>query len=251
MPGMGKDRGSLRMMRWVIDLILIAMVLLCAFTGYRKGLIMEIGAVLCLVVSLYAATLIANMFSYEVVSAVRPFAGGFIESVIADEVPERLGYDLNEYSMNDIIAGDPQKAYDVAEATFLCMGVYEETAADLAEDVQVYAEENQVALKTAIVDVTCNTAVFAAAVALCFLVILIFLTFLGNLPNLSFRLPNMVEVDEIGGAIVGALHGIFLGMLTVWVLKFMGLLIGEDVLSTTIVAKLFEKIGLVSFFLGV
>lgn len=238
-------------MRWVIDLMLLAVVLLCAWNGYRKGLIMEIGAMACLLVSLYAATLLANTFSYEVVAAVKPFAGGYIEGVVSDEVPERLGYDLNEYSINDIVANDPEKAYEVAEATFLCMGVYQPTAEDLAEDVQAYAEEHSVDLRSAIIDVTCNTMVYAAAVALCFLLVLIFLTFLGNIPNLVFRLPNMEEVDEIGGAIVGVLRGVLLGMLAVWVLKFMGALIGEDTLDSTILAKLFEKIGIVSFFLGV
>ena len=239
------------MMRWVIDLILLAVVLLSAHNGYKKGLLNEIGAMLCLLVSLYVATLIASSFSFEVVAAVKPFAGGAIESVIADRVPERLGYDVNEYSIGDIVADDPQKAFDVAEATFLCLGIYEETAADLAEDVQIYMEENSTSLKASIIDVTCNTVVYAAAVALFFMIILIFLTVLGNIPNLSFRLPNMEEVDEIGGAIVGVLRGILLGMLAIWVLKFMGLLIGEDTLSTTILGKLFEKIGIVSFFLGV
>jgi len=239
------------MMRWVIDLILVAVVLLCAFNGYRKGILMELGAVACLLVSLYAATLVANNFSMEVVVAVKPFAGGFIESVISNDVPERLGYDLNEYSINDIVANDPEKAYEVAEATFLCMGIYEDTAKELAQEAQEYAAENGVSLRSAIIDVTCNTAVYTAAVALCFLIILIFLTFLGNLPNLAFRLPNMAEMDEIGGAAVGAVRGVLLGMLAVWVLKFLGLLIGEDTLSSTIVAKLFEKIGIISFFLGV
>ncbi len=239
------------MMKWVIDLILLAVVLLSACAGYKKGLINEIGALLCLLVSLYAATVVAGMFSYEVVAAVKPFAGGAIEAVIADEVPERLGYDVNEYSISDIIADDPQKAFDVAEATFLCMGVYAPTAADLAEDVQAYAAANAVSLKAAIIDVTCNTLVFAAAVALLFMIILIFLTFLGNLPNITFRLPNMEEVDEIGGALVGILRGVMMGMLAVWVLKFMGAIIGVDTLGSTILVRPFAKIGVVSFFLGV
>jgi len=239
------------MMRWVIDLILIAVVLLCAVNGYRKGILMELGAVACLLLSLYGATLVASNFSMEVVVAVKPFAGGFIESVISNDVPERLGYDLNEYSINDIVANDPEKAYEVAETTFLCMGIYEKTAAELAEDAQVYAAENGVTLRSAIIDVTCNTLVYAAAVALCFMIILIFLTFLGNLPNLAFRLPNMEEMDEIGGAAVGAVRGVLLCMLAVWVLKFLGILIGEDTLSSTIVAKLLDKIGIISFFLGV
>ena len=239
------------MMKWVIDLILLAVVLLCAFNGYRKGILMEIGAVACLLISLFGATFVANNFSMEVVVAVKPFAGGYIEGVIANDVPQILGYDLSEYSINDIVASDPQKAYDVAEATFRCMGVHGPTAAKLAETAQIYAAENGVALRSAIVDVTCNTGVYALAVALCFMIILIFLTFLGNIPNLAFRLPNMEELDEIGGAAIGVVRGVLLGMLAVWVLKFMGLLIGEDTISSTILAKLFDKIGIISFFLGV
>ena len=239
------------MMKWIIDLILLAVVLLSAHTGYKRGLINEVGAVLCLLVSLYAATLIANTFTYEVVAAVKPFAGGAIESVIADEVPVLLGYDVNEYSISDIVNDDPEKAVDVAEATFQCLGVYAPTAADLAEDVQEYAAANGVGLKAAIIDVTCNTIVFAGAVALFFMIILIFLTVLGNIPNISFRLPNLEEVDEIGGAIVGVMRGVLMGMLAVWVLKFMGAIIGEDTLGSTILGRLFEKIGIIALFLGV
>lgn len=239
------------MMKWAIDLVLLAVLLLCGWNGYKKGLIMEIGAMLCLVVSLYAATLVANTFSYEVVSALKPFAGGYIEDVIATKAPERLEYDLSEYSINDVIAEDPEKAHALAKATFQCLGVYEVTADELADDVQAYADENKVSLKNAIIDVCCNTVVYAAAVSLIFMIILIFLTVLGNIPNLSFRLPNMEEVDEIGGALVGLLRGVVLCMLAVWALKFLGLVIGEETLAGTILAKLFEKFGFVSFFLGV
>lgn len=239
------------MMKWIIDLILLAVVLLSAYNGYKRGLINEIGAMLCILVSLYAATVVAHTVSFEVVSAVKPFAGGFIESVIYDDVPVRLGYETNEYSIGDIVANDPEKAFEVAKETFVCMGVYGPTAEDLAAQVQTYQTANSVGLKTAIIDVTCNTVVYAGAVALFFMIIVIFLTVLGNIPNISFRLPNMEEVDEIGGAIVGIMRGVLLGMLAVWVLKFMGLLIGEDTLSTTLVARLFEKVGLVSIFLGV
>ena len=239
------------MMKWIIDLILLAVVLLSAYNGYKRGLINEIGAVLCLVLSLYAATVIASNVSFEVVSAVKPFAGGFIETVITDQVPQQLGYDTDEYSISDIIANDPAKAVEVAETTFRCMGVYGPTAEKLAQEVQDHRMVNNVGLRVAIINVTCDTVVFAAAVALFFMIILIFLTVLGNIPNVTFRLPNMEEVDEIGGAIVGILRGVLLGMLAVWVLKFMGLFIGEDTLSSTVIARLFEKIGIVSFFLGV
>ena len=53
--GIEKKIGVIHMMRWVIDLMLLAVLLLCAFNGYRKGILMEVGAVVCLLISLHGA----------------------------------------------------------------------------------------------------------------------------------------------------------------------------------------------------
>ena len=79
-------------MRWAIDLILLAVLALCVWNGYKKGLIMGVGGVACILVSLYGACLLSSTFSYEVVSAVRPFAGGYIDRVISNDVSEEMGF---------------------------------------------------------------------------------------------------------------------------------------------------------------
>ena len=88
-------------------------------------------------------------------------------------------------------------------------------------------------------------------VNLCFFIILIALTAIGNIPNLSFRLPNMEEVDEIGGTVLGILKGMLFCMLLAWALKFAGLVIGQETMESTLLGKFFIKIGFISLFIGI
>lgn len=245
-------------MRWAIDLIFLAILLLCGWYGYRKGLIMGIGGILGIIVSLYAACLISGTFSYEVVPVVRPFAAGYVERVISTDVSEQLGFIYGEdtpvsdrYSINDALSQDPDAAGRFAVITYQGLGIYKSTAEKMAEEALDYGTVHQTDIKSAIIEVLCNRIVYVAGVILCFFIILIVLVVLANLPNLSFRLPNMAEADEIGGAVTGIIKGVLLCMLLAWALKFAGLIIGKDTMSSTLLGRLFIKIGFISFFIGI
>ena len=245
-------------MRWAIDLILLAVLALCVWNGYKKGLIMGVGGVACILVSLYGACLLSSTFSYEVVSAVRPFAGGYIDRVIANDVSEEMGFIYDDevppeerYSINDIVDQDNDAAREFAVTTFRCMGIYDTAAEQMGEESLSWSSENKVTLKEAVAEVFCNRLVYVAGVILCFFIILILLVFIGNIPNLVFRLPNMEEVDEIGGAIVGLCRGVLFCMLIAWALKFMGILIGPDTLGESLLGRLFVKIGFIARFIGI
>lgn len=245
-------------MRWAIDLALLAILLLCAWNGYRKGFITGIGSVLGICVSLYAACLISNTFSYEVVPVVRPFASGVVERVVSGNVTEQLGLIYQEetpaeqrYSVNDALSQDPEASGRLATLTFRSLGIYDSAAEQMAEEAMDYASLHQVDTKTAMVEVLCSRAVYVAGVVLCFFIILIALTAIGNIPNLSFRLPNMEEVDEIGGAVLGLIKGMLFCMLLAWALKFTGILIGTDTLASTLLGKFFIKIGFISLLIGI
>ena len=63
----------------LIDLLLIAVIIICAWAGYKKGMIMGIGSILVIVVSLYGGNLLSTAFSYEIIPAIKPFADGYME----------------------------------------------------------------------------------------------------------------------------------------------------------------------------
>ena len=49
-------------MKAILDIIFIAIILACAWTGYKKRLIMGIGGILAIIISIYGANLLSNTF---------------------------------------------------------------------------------------------------------------------------------------------------------------------------------------------
>ena len=119
------------------------------------------------------------------------------------------------------------------------VGIYPDRAEELAERSVAYADENVTGMTEAVVAVLCDTATYVTGLALGFLLILIFLTAIANVGNLSFRLPNLELLDEIGGATLGFVKGLIYCILLSWLLSFFGLIIGKDTLIQTTLARFF------------
>lgn len=224
----------------IIDLILIAIILICGWSGYKKGIIMGVGGILVILVSLFAANLVSNSFSYELVPVMRPFASGYLESTVTDEeegVLVTMGYDADGYSLTDLVQEDPQLAKSICQEAYLRIGLAEDAASTLADEALDYAETNERDLLSSMAEVLCQRLAKVLCVTLAFLLILIILTVIGNLPNLSFKLPNLELVNDIGGAVLGVITGILFCILIAWCLRYLGLVFGVGKLDETWIAS--------------
>ena len=83
------------------------------------------------------------------------------------------------------------------------------------------------------------------------ILILVLLLAVGNLPNLTFRLPEHERLDDVGGALVGLANGVAYCILLCWVLQFAGILIGRDTLEHNIVANILLKINILTIGIGI
>ena len=81
--------------------------------------------------------------------------------------------------------------------------------------------------------------------------IVIVLTVIGNLPNLSYKIPRLDLVNDIGGTLLGVVTGVLFCMLLVWALKFLGMIIGDDTLTATKLGKLFLEHNIYPKYLGI
>ena len=238
-------------MRTVIDLVLLAIIIISIWSGYKKGFILGIAGVVAIVVSLYGASLVSSAFSYEVVPALRPFASGYVESQMQETVLEDMGIANTELSYEDILADDPELRHNFCATCYKTFGIYDDAADQMATEAEEYADSQGSTIEEAIVEVLCTRVAYIAGVALLFIIFIITLMTLAKIPNLSFRIPNMDVLNDAGGAAVGLFTGILYCMLLSWILRFGGLAIGLDTFGDTLLAKFFHSIDFLTAGLGI
>ena len=103
----------------------------------------------------------------------------------------------------------------------------------MAAKAVTYARESGSPIRAAVGQILCETVSYAGCFIIAFLLIVIILTVIGNLPNLSYKLPRLDLVNDILGALLGVVTGLMFCAVLVWALKFMGMLIGSDTLAST------------------
>lgn len=227
-------------MKAIIDIVLLIIIALCTWNGYKRGLVGGIAAILAIVVALFGGSLVSSAYAHEVVPALEPFVDGYIDSQkTREEILDKLGYGNSDLSLDDILEDDSSLRYDYAYECFVKVGIYEKRADLLAERAVNYAEENGCDMTTAVVAVLCDTATYVGALVVAFLLILIFLVAVGNMLNLSFRLPNMENLDEVGGAILGFANGFLYCILLSWFLSFLGAILGHETMAHTTLGRFF------------
>ena len=230
-------------MKTVIDLVLIAILVICAWSGYKKGLLMGIGGVLVIVVGIYGANLLANVFSYDLEPALRPFVFGYAEGVINNDsaVREQLGWSRYDYSMEDLLSQHPDRQEEFCQTSYETMGIDGATAGSMARRAVTYAQESGGTVTGAMKHILSQTVSYVAIFIVAFLLIVIILTVLGNLPNLSYKIPQLDLVNDIAGALLGLVTGFLFCVTLVWALKFLGLLLGDALAESRVGGWLLSK----------
>ncbi len=241
-------------MKTAIDILILIILVSGAWAGYKKGLIMGIIGALVLVISVYGANLLATTFSHDVVPALKPFAGGYIENLTdgEDGVIETLGWkDRDEYSLEDLLERHEDEREDFAAVCFEKMGISPTASEIMAESALEYAEEEDKGVLDSVVHELCERVSYVGCFVLAFLMIAIVLTVVINLPNLSYKIPHLDLVNDIAGTVLGLLTAAAYCAVLVWALKFLGMIIGETALEDSIFGGWFLKKDFIAAYLGI
>ena len=227
-------------MKAIIDILLIIIIALCTWNGYKRGLVGGVAGILAIIISLLGANILSAAYAHEVVPALEPFVDGYVDSSKnRGAILERMGYGSSDLSLDDILQQDSSLRYDYAYECLSDLGLYEKRAEELAADAVAYAQESGVSMTDAVVAVVCDTVTKVMTTVIAFLLILILLVALASIGNLSFRLPNMENLDEIGGAVLGFGKGFLYCVLLCWLLSFLGLVIGKETMAHTTLGRFF------------
>ncbi|MCD7845019.1 MAG: CvpA family protein [Oscillospiraceae bacterium] len=227
----------------IINLVLVVIIVACAWQGFKKGIIMGIVGVLVIILSLYGGQLLSDTFSYEVIPVLKPFLSGYMETQVGNTAYDLLGYEMDEnevynvdYSLSDLLLQNPGIEETVAVQTYQSLGFYDAIAEDLGARAVEYMEENDATLSSSVITILCQAVTWYGGFLLFFIIIYALLTALVNIPNLSFRLPYVGIVNDVVGLGIGIFTGFLLCAVIVWALQFAGLLVPEETLRSAKVA---------------
>lgn len=225
-------------MSLIIDLILIAIIAFCAWNGYRKGFIMGISGILALIVAFYGAQIIADTYSQEFNSMLKPFVSGIVDSAVA-KVQE-----------DTVDTFDEEDVYGVTYDALGNIGILKSAARDIADEIANKVERTGQTMREEIVSVLCSKISYILTVVVVFLLILIVFTVIANIINLAFKLPGLEFINELFGALFGFAKGAVIVVAIAWVMRYLGVLVDEDIVNKTVLLEWLMEHNLVTKFFG-
>ena len=225
-------------MSLIIDLILIAIVAFCAWNGYRKGFIMGISGILALIVAFYGAQIVADTYSQEFTSMLKPFVSGVVDAAVADvQIGGEDGYDNEE-------------VYEVTYDALGNIGILKSAAQDIAKEIAERVERTGQTMREEIVSVLCSKIAYVLTSVIVFLLILIVFTVIANILNLAFKMPGLEFINESLGALFGFAKGAIIVVAIAWVMRYLGVLVDEDIVNKTVLLEWLMEHNLVTKFFG-
>lgn len=207
-------------MKYIYDLIIIALLVLFAVLGARKGFVLTLFGLAGVFIAFFGAKYLSGTFYEPVSQLIQP---GIYESITGvsstDAAPDSAGSDGMEVngaalSLDDLL--DRVRSADLYEGL---MGLLE----DAVDDDRVPEDSTGgpiQSLSAYLADLIARAALFLVG----FLVILLLWTLLGRLLDLACRLPVLSAANRVGGLALGLVKGALIVILLVWLGQLTGLI---------------------------
>jgi hypothetical protein len=229
------------MLKLILNLALLVILALCIWGGFKRGLIGGVAGFLAALIAIVGANAISSAYSRELVPALSPFVGGYIDSeTTTDQILSSIGYGGTDLSLDDILTQDTSLRYDYAYESLRSIGFCRVIAEEQANESVGYANRMGITVTEAVITMACNTIAYVGLFVIAFIMILILITAAMDILNVDFHLPNVEVLDEVAGAAMGFVRGFLYCVLACWVLGFLGMLIGRDTCDTTPLISFFQ-----------
>lgn len=253
-------------MSLAIDIILVLILALAAWRGFRNGFIRGVLGLVAIVVAIYGANLVAKTYSGEFTGMLKPFVGGIIDSAVSDAIVKydqqspdtETGADGDGESDADTGAdGDADTGRDddanVFEISFEALrniGISSKAAGLLAEKVGDEIKSIGQQMTSSLTEKLCGALAYIILFGISFVIILIIFAIIGNLMNLVYILPGIETADRLIGLILGLVKGALIVFAIAVMIRYLGLLSPEAVQNTTLL-KLITDVNPLADLLGI
>ena len=232
----------------IIDIVLIGIVVICTYNGFRKGLILGIAGLLAIAISMYGANLIAETYSPEFTSMLRPLVSGLVNKSV-DDAEERT--EEQNYIYSGPEEGENDQVYTLSYESLRNLGILKTAAENISDELSEKVAEAGHQLKEALIEKLCSTIAYVLALVVFFILILIVFTVLANIVNLAFKLPGLELINELLGAALGFVKGMIFVFALAWVIRFLGVVLPEEMIDKTLVLGWLIKANPITALFGI
>lgn len=244
-------------MNWfavLLDLVLIGVIALCAWRGYKNGIIVSALSIAGIVACICAGNVMAQTYDDEFSSVPQSIGSGLVDSyttklITADysQVIEGEDDDLVIRLTDDEKSDVHAVSYAVCRQFGFAESVSNEIADRVAAQTTVVNQSMSHILGTEI----CLRITHVAIFAIIFLLLIIILAAIKNTLGLYLSLPGLEVVNRILGAVLGGFKGLMYVLLLTAVLRYAGMLLSDDVIRSSLLTRALTENNAIANILGI
>lgn len=189
----------------IVDLIIIAIVLLFVFIGYKKGLTGSLIKLLSFVIAVALAFMLY-----------KPVANAIIENTeIDDNIKEAITRTFNQEDNNE---KEEEKNIPLT----------------MVENINNEIENATNEVKTTIIEETTKTIINVASAIVIYIIVRIILLIISLFASQITKLPLIKQADEIGGIVYGAVEGIVIVYIALSIISLISVIWVDNIAVTAI-----------------
>lgn len=209
----------------IIDLLILAFLVIFAWLGAKKGLVLTVFSLLALFVAFFGAREISSRFADPVADIIRPSIQLTIDGILEGETPQGAAEQAAPEESGDG-EGEPAITRDFSLRQILTLleehGEYEGFQEYLDEAIRDNAVKVTGSTASAVASYLAGIIATAILFGASFVLILLVWSLASRALDLAFKLPILSAINSVGGLILGLVKGVVVVLVLVWLAKLAG-----------------------------
>lgn len=215
------------------DGLVLAVLLIFACIGARRGLILSLCGLLAFVVAFLGASFAARTLSPAVADALEPKFAAAIEEQLNESIRQQA-----EAGEAAVLSPDDVPLEGVLDA-LREMGFYETLINTVDRAVESGMTAVAASAAAAVAAAIAQSAAYLILFLLGFFLILLAWRLLSRALDLVARLPGLHFLNKTGGALFGLVQGCIILFVAAWLLQFFGQMLPRELVEQTVLLKFF------------
>ena len=217
----------------IADGLVLAVLLIFACIGARRGLILSLCGLLAFVVAFLGASFAARTLSPVVADALEPKFAAAIEEQLNESIRQQA-----EAGEAAVLSPDDVPLEGVLDA-LREMGFYETLINTVDRAVESGMTAVAASAAAAVAAAIAQSAAYLILFLLGFFLILLAWRLLSHALDLVARLPGLHFLNKTGGALFGLVQGCIILFVAAWLLQFFGQMLPRELVEQTVLLKFF------------